>query len=791
MKLSLRNKLLTLVLGIVAALCFVFGAGVVTTVNGEAASATNFKLAPNASIRLNEGSTGIRFTATMDTYDESATYGFVIVPAVYLNGITENYVPALEAKYDTLINLKSNVVESKDGGYEIRGSIANIRYNNIDLDFVGIAYEKNANGNYAYAEFESVDAVARSVYTVATKAYIDDLANDTFDEDDDLIIKGFMDKAVAKKSGITETEFNAGTVGTYKLAFASDTLNANFGEKTAFKFSDDTTADLNSVEFVYDATELTVDEKAFTVTPLKAGELTLTAKVADQTATLIVNSGVPEGYLATFDGEAWVNIISAPNDTYYFDETGEMEVEYLENFQGETGVIKVTGRLNLVNGGVVVKLALPKAHSGKYSIKFWVAETEKNPGLIGFSHTAVLSRIENCFWYSSTLPENNRWHTKVITTSADTSAVYFEAANATGAYLEVYFAFIMDGDIKEVAKPTVAKDLGDSEIANFDSSLYEYLLVTANASNLGTVSVEYLDKYEGETGVLKVTMKHDTVGGADASWVLNLPKAYETGYTIKYRLEDLVVNNAAVDKVATIRWRYANADATVENGVNKETSFVYDMWHAKYIEAPNATCKDAISFYSYGGGGVVMYISGVYNGDNTTEIVEPIRNELAKKITEENVLADFSSDDYLKLITSLTNGNNVSTYSAKILESYTDADGVTKNGVLELKLTFPTTGWRFVNFTLPKAYTDRFTIEVAIAEGYTGQFGMGIADTGTSLHDNYSVPGVTITAMNKWSKLTPPAKNFENKNEITIGVVNQKSTSITIYIDCIYNGVVA
>ena len=105
MKLSLRNKLLTLVLGIVAALCFVFGAGVVTTVNGEAASATNFKLAPNASIRLNEGSTGIRFTATMDTYDESATYGFVIVPAVYLNGITENYVPALEAKYDLACRL--------------------------------------------------------------------------------------------------------------------------------------------------------------------------------------------------------------------------------------------------------------------------------------------------------------------------------------------------------------------------------------------------------------------------------------------------------------------------------------------------------------------------------------------------------------------------------------------------------------------------------------------------------------------------------------------------------------
>lgn len=332
-----------------------------------------------------------------------------------------------------------------------------------------------------------------------------------------------------------------------------------------------------------------------------------------------LNLATTEGYLATFDNADWLNTVSAPSGTAYFHEDGLMQTEYLESFQGETGVVKVSGKINASPGRVLVKFALPKAHSGKFTIRFWVAKTELNPGLIGFCHDINLGRVDGCFWYSENVPANGVWHTKVITTSTDTSAVYFEAGNGPNAYLEIYFAFIMDGDkleyLQEQDKQKVVNGLTGNEIANFDIEGYKDLIVKANAANLGTITTEYLESYEGQTGVVKITMTHDSAGGPDAAWVLHLPKAFTEGYTVTYRLEDLVVNESAVNRVATIRWRYANADSTVANGTDDETTYTYDTWHTEYVPVPDAPYKNAISFYTYGGGGVVIYLALITDGN--------------------------------------------------------------------------------------------------------------------------------------------------------------------------------
>ena len=203
----------------------------------------------------------------------------------------------------------------------------------------------------------------------------------------------------------------------------------------------------------YDAEKITLDLKNFTITPLCSGEHIITATVGDMSATLTVKAtnSMSEGYLATFDDESWLDIVSEPT-SYYFE--GGANYEIIDNFQGENGVLKVTGKINQYNGSGLIKFALPEAHSGKYTIKFWIAETELNPGLIGFWHKGGTpsDRIEGSYWYGSGVPANGMWHTKVVETSEDTSAVYFEAGNGVNAYLEIYFAFIMDGDIEDTAK---------------------------------------------------------------------------------------------------------------------------------------------------------------------------------------------------------------------------------------------------------------------------------------------------------------------------------------------------
>ncbi len=626
MKITLKNKLLAIVLGLIAALCFVAMAA--TTTSAKAAGATNFKLAPNASIRLTEGSTGIRFTATMDTYDETATYGFVIVPAVYLDGITENYVPALEAKYDTLINLTSNVVESKDGGYEIKGSIANIKYNNIDLDFIGIAYEKDANGNYAYAEFESVDTVARSVYTVATRAYIDDLANDTFDEDDDLIIKGFMDKAVAKKSGITETDFNAGAVGTYKLAFESETLNANLGGATALKFSADTTADLNSVEFVYDATELTVDADKLTVTPLKAGELTLTAKVADQTATLIVNSSlfVPEGYIAAFDNDMYIDMLSLDGTHPAKSWTAEI----LENATDEQGitrpnVMKLT--INLVGAPYwsFVTLKTPKAHAGTFTLEYFIPsgqfEWSGTGGQVGIKSAGSLA--------THNLQLDGVWTSWVVKgTASDLIGIgLVNHSSPKSSSLVIYVSAIYEGDQSAYVTEQVYKPgLDEKEIANFNLFGYKNFVKAHDTTYPPyNFKVEYLETYEGATGVIKLSGQVNSTGN-QARLSIQLITPHTGTYTIKYRWGDYVHSDGTTTSLAAGRWVTGISDNRVSSTKTFELKGDRDVWNTSVVDTSSlesGTKYIAIQFWgsavtlsdtSKENCGFVMYIDVIYDG---------------------------------------------------------------------------------------------------------------------------------------------------------------------------------
>ena len=96
MRVSFVKKLLVTLLAFLFA-CSI-GAFALTSVRADGSERV-FAMVEGASIRLVEGSNGIRFSATLSSYDDNNDYGFVIVPKRYIedNGITDNYVTELQA----------------------------------------------------------------------------------------------------------------------------------------------------------------------------------------------------------------------------------------------------------------------------------------------------------------------------------------------------------------------------------------------------------------------------------------------------------------------------------------------------------------------------------------------------------------------------------------------------------------------------------------------------------------------------------------------------------------------
>ena len=155
----------------------------------------SFSMVDGAAVRLStdeNGQMGIRFESEIGyTYDEEATYHMMIAPVSYLKAfhITENYytelVAALAAagKDFPVATMKCQPFQytaeelakngRNAGSYYIRGSLTNVRYENINVQFIGIAY-KVKDGVYTYVDVDFGNA--RSLAEVASKA-LNDTAN--------------------------------------------------------------------------------------------------------------------------------------------------------------------------------------------------------------------------------------------------------------------------------------------------------------------------------------------------------------------------------------------------------------------------------------------------------------------------------------------------------------------------------------------------------------------------------------------------------------------------------------
>ncbi len=182
----------------------------------NAALSAKVTMVAGASVRLSmDGNNGLRFTAKVADYadDDSTSYGMLIAPASYLDTVGAmdfEHLFGEEAVYDwadengayngdktRIINVTyADLGTDADGDYVIRGSILNIKRNNLTCEFIGVAYVKKGNA-YGIASYTEADNV-RSIYEVAQAAVNDQTDDAPTQAQKDYIQAEYIDKAVWK-----------------------------------------------------------------------------------------------------------------------------------------------------------------------------------------------------------------------------------------------------------------------------------------------------------------------------------------------------------------------------------------------------------------------------------------------------------------------------------------------------------------------------------------------------------------------------------------------------------------
>lgn len=233
----------------------------------ETISPEEFSMRAGASVRLNTV-TGLRFRADVSVdlaervaATDSASFGIVIAPEFYFEKAIElsgsenvDYVRALEAleeKYGAKPALVMECEPVKEEDYcFIQGSVANILYENTNLEFTAAAFieEQSENGEitYTYASYEEdVLSMGRSVFYVSEAALND--ANANYSDEEKEILRGFIGRGIDHAAGLSEDESDSVSERELEIRWLKKPeTTLNIGEtfsldvETAVRYGEDT-----------------------------------------------------------------------------------------------------------------------------------------------------------------------------------------------------------------------------------------------------------------------------------------------------------------------------------------------------------------------------------------------------------------------------------------------------------------------------------------------------------------------------------------------------------------------
>ena len=223
---------------------------------------TDFHMVKGASIRTNEGTSGIRYTAEFDedlyneiALDDNREFGMLITKLDYYNQAMASNAGDLIAglnelgsnKYVLITESSANPVKvypyttETDVTYRISGALTNIQYDHADWTWMGVGVIVETDGDnvsYTYA-VHTVDESARTTSYVASAALNNPTEN--FTSAEKATLKNYVYKSAAKSAGVTETNF---TAQEDKSSYLSDyTLTVGDGFDTQYKFNDNVAGD--------------------------------------------------------------------------------------------------------------------------------------------------------------------------------------------------------------------------------------------------------------------------------------------------------------------------------------------------------------------------------------------------------------------------------------------------------------------------------------------------------------------------------------------------------------------
>ena len=417
-------------------------------------------------------------------------------------------------------------------------------------------------------------------------------------------------------------------------------------------------------------------------TPIEAPTNTLTGVTGDVVIQIKANGNglsfrdsdysdkfiyiLPEApYVADFDSLAYTELVTHHSKNANF--AGSTKVEWLEEYEGEKGVLKVTGMSNWIDGvlnfGFSINLPKKYTESG-YTLRYRVEKVKtdgvEHPSVRyisvddGFRYDNNTSHwlIANTTWVNSN--RFDKWYTEYCT-PADSNkdricfTVSTEVRSSGGLYggWVIYISFAMDGDQREYIKEldnkaaldAIKNALKGDELATFDSADYTKLVTLhkgRGTTNYGVAisdsvdySVEILDTYQGESGVLKISFSASKLGYSpyELSIGISLPKAYtKDGYTLKWRLEESDMENKSlryitVDESFKYDWTNSHLlfDTQSSSWADKTVTGLYDIWHVEYCTPKTDTVKNRLGFVTStkNVGGWSLYISYIMDGDTT------------------------------------------------------------------------------------------------------------------------------------------------------------------------------
>ena len=197
------KKLTVSIIAVIAAIMLAFGALTMERVFAE--TAEGLVMDDGAYVRLEKDSSGIRFQAEIKDYDESKEYGMLIAPKWLIDSCkTTDYITELEELNPGKELAICGVVKEENGKHIITGALANLRYDNLNLVWTGIAFEKTTTEegvSYKYATVNKAGDNERSIVSVASGALN---AGTETDADNIEILNTFINRAANKMNGVAE-----------------------------------------------------------------------------------------------------------------------------------------------------------------------------------------------------------------------------------------------------------------------------------------------------------------------------------------------------------------------------------------------------------------------------------------------------------------------------------------------------------------------------------------------------------------------------------------------------------